>query len=546
MVQSPGNEQERPAPLEHGNDFDNLDDADPDLASSALESTSTPTHSIWLKSPIDPTIVNFKSHELQEYMDPTYDISSKKSHDRLIRVQYRSIGNHTGSTWAQEEQRRRYQDIEPHLAFRTHSLYIALICIEETRIFPAIFSCTSVKEGSDTLRQVPLDELVLPTSKFDAIGHVLSMAPFRLDGTPTALGSLIWIWDSQYVSIDTPTARPAATASITRMKNLNFTIPGRLIFPLINNTHVTLIPTSELLTQIQGFKLNGSATHLWVIKDEVVHNALSHLCSIFQNDPTLKSQIPLLGRVRQGCFPYSIMGAAIHEVKSIQPPVSSTTKVPCNICKTPVASSDRQNHMGIHILRMYRGIEEPQPTEQSVSKDYPCGFCGQSTVGGSCFIAAASKLSRSKPCTNVPIQCTMCQDIHWKYNIRRHLALQHQNWKSTRNPSDVQAFEDHIAISADEERLLLKTKNQNQVEKQIVSYSTSDERRLSMNTSIRDRHGESPRRSRIATPPRLQGDTSSMIQPLDFSKTPQQNNHTHTHLNTILEHNNPVDIFSIP
>ncbi|KAK7027130.1 hypothetical protein R3P38DRAFT_2399199, partial [Favolaschia claudopus] len=94
----------------------------------------------------------------------------------------------------------------------------------------------------------------------------------------------------------------------------------------------------------------------------------------------------------------------------------------CQICGVDVAGTDRQNHMGKHILCYLRNIL----TIAQVSSSYPCGFCGKSTSNGGCTlsirsgkansscsevyefqIAAASKLSISKPCTNVPVRCPL-------------------------------------------------------------------------------------------------------------------------------------------
>jgi hypothetical protein len=80
---------------------------------------------------------------------------------------------------------------------------------------------------------------------------------------------------------------------------------------------------------------------------------------------------------------------------------------------------------------------------------YPCGFCGQSSINGACQlcivsgkaisscahsydfrISSASKISKQKPCTNVPIMCKFCHDVHWKHNMRHHLQEWHPSWES--------------------------------------------------------------------------------------------------------------------
>ncbi|KAJ7698821.1 hypothetical protein B0H14DRAFT_2289578, partial [Mycena olivaceomarginata] len=98
----------------------------------------------------------------------------------------------------------------------------------------------------------------------------------------------------------------------------------------------------------------------------------------------------------------------------------------CLVCRKEVAATDRQNHMGKHTLLLLRGITENNILVP-VSPNYPCGFCGKTTSTGRCIIsirggkvvstctevyefqiAAASKSSAAKPCTNVPLRCSLC------------------------------------------------------------------------------------------------------------------------------------------
>ncbi|KAJ7900790.1 hypothetical protein B0H13DRAFT_1576964, partial [Mycena leptocephala] len=98
----------------------------------------------------------------------------------------------------------------------------------------------------------------------------------------------------------------------------------------------------------------------------------------------------------------------------------------CRICQKHIAGPDRQNHMGKHILLSLRGVKEVNVVEQ-VAQKYPCGFCGLAISDGACTIgitsgkatsscpepyqfqiAATAKSSVTKPCTNVPIRCTLC------------------------------------------------------------------------------------------------------------------------------------------
>ncbi|KAJ6628547.1 hypothetical protein B0H10DRAFT_1868823, partial [Mycena sp. CBHHK59/15] len=119
----------------------------------------------------------------------------------------------------------------------------------------------------------------------------------------------------------------------------------------------------------------------------------------------------------------------------------------CLVCGKDVVGPDRQNHMGLHIFLSQRRIQEDRVITP-VSPNYPCGFCGKAMSNGGCSIAirsgkaasschevyefqiaAASKSTTAKPCTNVPVPCTLCLDTHWKHNMATHLADNHPGWE---------------------------------------------------------------------------------------------------------------------
>jgi len=106
---------------------------------------------------------------------------------------------------------------------------------------------------------------------------------------------------------------------------------------------------------------------------------------------------------------------------------------------------------------------------------FPCGFCSQSTdqqshcqlqpmkagkAHSGCSqvynfqIAAASKISKQKACTNVPLQCRFCTELHWKYNMVFHLQLKHPRWEENVNEQERDDFHRKILIDTEEETKL--------------------------------------------------------------------------------------------
>jgi hypothetical protein len=69
-------------------------------------------------------------------------------------------------------------------------------------------------------------------------------------------------------------------------------------------------------------------------------------------------------------------------------------------------------------------------------------------------IKSASNSSGAHPCTNVPIQCILCQDVHWKYNMEQHLRDRHPKWELTKSRADRDVFAAVFSIPELERRNL--------------------------------------------------------------------------------------------
>ncbi|KAF8229202.1 hypothetical protein L208DRAFT_1402529 [Tricholoma matsutake] len=95
---------------------------------------------------------------------------------------------------------------------------------------------------------------------------------------------------------------------------------------------------------------------------------------------------------------------------------------------------------------------------------YPCGFCTQSSLNRACSvhiqtgkaistcsraydfkISPASRISKQKACTNVPIQCKFCPNIHWKNDTLLGKAMR---------PQELNEFCEKITITNEEENRL--------------------------------------------------------------------------------------------
>lgn len=126
--------------------------------------------------------------------------------------------------------------------------------------------------------------------------------------------------------------------------------------------------------------------------------------------------------------------------------------------------------MGMHILERKRGLLND--SECPISLYYPCGFCGKEMskscaiqiekgyVSSSCTssykfrLRNAAIMTIAKPCTNVPIQCFYCSEIHWKYNMNHHLTTNHMVLQDHCQNKNLEVFLSNITISHAEEQSL--------------------------------------------------------------------------------------------
>ncbi|KAF8867765.1 hypothetical protein CPB84DRAFT_1859091 [Gymnopilus junonius] len=466
-------------------------------------------HSIWMdleegKPP------GHKKTILRLSTDPTLDIDYRASHDRLLRVRYFSIG---GDHWNRDSKSHIYQPSSGEL-FTLGSLYATAICSEQ-KVSVAILQCTSLKSSSQYLDRATLEEISLPDSSYDVSGRILSLHSYQ-DSSNTQ--TLNWAWNSQFVSLEAAKSRPQQAATTTRIRHLSFAVNGRLVLPLLsrqfNSIQVSDLPPNTMK--------EITAEKTWVITDKDLQEIRLSLLRRLQEDENTRSKIPVYGKVRDGAFPYTSIHPSNpamiieHSIISIHAPTAANAPQACCICGHQVAGPDRQNHMGGHILRRLRGVEESfENIGSKVSMQYPCGFCTQSSLNGACSIhiqsgkaistcsraydfkiSAASKISKQKACTNVPIQCKFCPDVHWKYNMHRHLQERHPSWESNRGAgSELKEFREKIAITNEEENRL-KIPEDKQGWSAVIYIDAYDLRRLNHLPSIHDSRGDSPRRPR--------------------------------------------------
>ncbi|KAH6916952.1 hypothetical protein BKA70DRAFT_1089861 [Coprinopsis sp. MPI-PUGE-AT-0042] len=422
--------------------------------------------------------------------------------------------------------RQGYGTIPADNEFRLGSIYAALVCIGSSnpRVCVAILTCTCIKSGTHLIDRAPIDEISQSKSTFQISGQVLCLAPHSTassgsDQGMEAVDPLVdgWFWTSKFISFDATKAK-ANQPTATRLKHLSITTNGQLVRPLLKN-EVESVAISELTNE----DTPGGLEHTWYIRESTLSLVESALYDRLQGeDDTLRNLVPMFDRVREVSVGFSFnvlmcgiapLALVVHCGLNMPLPSAGSARLLCSICHKMCLGAERQNHMGEHILRMYRGVQEPKTAFSSISQDYPCGFCGTSTVNGACeirveggkaiskcpqaynfLIKAALKISQSKPCTNVPMKCNFCDETHWKYNIRRHLSARHPSWNEQTGKGVDELVKNMLITELEEVQMGIPPERLGSMA--VMNTLIADDRKSRIPLSIRDKHGDSPRRDR--------------------------------------------------
>jgi hypothetical protein len=337
-------------------------------------------HSIWMN--LDEGKPGHKKTILRLFMDPALDVDYNKSHDRLLRVRYFSIGGH-GDKWDRSKPSSSvYEGTSNSNLFRLGSLYATLICTNN-KVCVAVLQCTLLKSASQYLDRAPIDEIALLNSAYDVTGQIFSLLPAlgKVNDSFTAQSEVSWVWNAKFIALDTvKTTARQQPSSTTRLRHLSFSVNGRLVYPL-RPSQFKSVPISALPCTLEA--LPSTMEQTWIIAEKDLKDIECHLFRLVREEEDARFKIPVFGQVREGSFPYcAVIGASNlnlevyqwylytfslagatnpatieHSTTSIAVP-SSDAPQGCRVCSRQVSGPDRQSHMGRHILRKLRGVNE--------------------------------------------------------------------------------------------------------------------------------------------------------------------------------------------
>ncbi|KAK6966807.1 hypothetical protein R3P38DRAFT_2590224 [Favolaschia claudopus] len=418
-----------------------------ELAQLAAESEAGP-HSVFTRINADGHLCHKKA-VMRTLFDMTHDTHT--SHDRLQRVR----GFTTGGKSYLREDTVYGEKTSPATHFQLGNLFATLICHNGTHLGLAIAKCTVIKRGplgskSPSVSAIPRAELDLPSSPYTIAGQIYDLIPI-----PSTAGPLKWAWNGKLVSLSLLKKRKAngsGKEEISHLKNLQFSVPSCLIDPLQDKAEDFL--TSEL-------PVSSERDKTWVFMDADLLDSWYKLWNRLFADGDLHDKFPTFTGISEGSFPYSVPPSAACRSIIYSAPIAGTvieqsnlTRHTCRVCQQPVKGTDRQIHVGRHILKAICGVPDTS-VKFPVSNAYPCGMCGGPTNNGACkveiksgkalstcpsaysfMVVPASKFHKGRPCTNVPVVCALnCGETHWKYNFKKHLEERHPSWEQIASPA---------------------------------------------------------------------------------------------------------------
>ncbi|KAJ7703986.1 hypothetical protein B0H17DRAFT_1228185 [Mycena rosella] len=387
-------------------------------------------HSIWIKIDGDETKMVHKKSTLRTFMDPTF-------HDRLLRIRFYSIG---GDHFDRAAAKLHNHINDEHL-LKLHGLFATLVAFDASQVGLAVLQCTLIKitnkHPPTYLDSAPVAEIALPDSQYEVAGQVLSLVPFA--SSPETLD---WAWTTDFIEFESVKAKRTNTEdAVARMRHLTVAVDGRLVLPLAS-ADFQQASIEEILNVAVADSVEPPEK-TWVFSSAQMDKMRSTLLERAQEDEgRLKIVFPTVYHRFKHPVPKTPIGSAAF-VRKILPPRTGKITV------------------GTHILRSMSGVQE----DESVSPSMTNGGCTISIRSGnkassSCpeayefAIKSALTSTAAHPCTNAPIRCILCADVHWKYNMEEHLRDRHPKWELTKSRVDRENFSAMFGISELERRNL--------------------------------------------------------------------------------------------
>ncbi|KAJ8092967.1 hypothetical protein PM082_011287 [Marasmius tenuissimus] len=268
------------------------------------------------------------------------------------------------------------------------------------------------------------------------IAQVLDLPPSTHD---------YWEWSNGFIMLHNQ-----SSAELTTRSRVALSFPGHLVYPLVAMISRPEETPSQLMWKVRRSDL---VEILDCAKEELgdEHDDLAKKDSILLRTTTdkLPYRNPTSTRTSLLSFPIKLSPLRSNVPRALP----RDAKRSCKICNNVVPIEDMREHVGAHILAVFRGGDTELGRSDAIGVD-PCGFCGTEGCFTRLSITTKKKTgqrsfkvesncsyrlstldydkARASSCTNLPLHCPLCPPsvsghpvTIWKYNAIFHLVLNH-------------------------------------------------------------------------------------------------------------------------
>lgn len=273
---------------------------------------------------------------------PKYLISP--SSRKVVIRQFRAAGM-TISDFAKGTRRDTVADLEGDGSASSERVLtgdiggLLMRCTKSKVVALAVLEVLHFRQGSPTTGKVIFD---IPSSDLEkkdtfVVGQVLEMV---YDASET-----LWVWSKDYIGLG---GDNDSTSSSGSLRKLTISIPGSQFAPL-----QAAVRTGQ-----------RAEDHTWTMAPSVLEKAMHNLWTLLDPDSDeILSNLDSLPQIATQRLPYHDGTAAAYVVDSAVSLMPKSYEpddiLPCFLCASEVKLKLMRNHVGGHLLRSIRGVDDP-------------------------------------------------------------------------------------------------------------------------------------------------------------------------------------------
>ncbi|EDR04579.1 uncharacterized protein LACBIDRAFT_330513 [Laccaria bicolor S238N-H82] len=305
----------------------------------------------------------------------------------------------------------------------------------------AVVEVLNFRKGTSKTNLASIDVNDLDSEGQHAVTVAIQIIELIAEEPKDESEKLTWWWSQEYIPL------VANEGGTVRQRHLVKHIPGKVFHPL--SPKIIYNSAGHPIWSLDHFDLERTLAHAWSALDPESANIAETV-----------TLLPMIsGPKGLNKLPYRRMELETLATLFITPDkittplnlvkLNGTDQRPCHICNKILHINEMRNHVGIHILKACRDVVDLVVKEIGADA---CGWCGRDgcktqlveskntvKITSNCEYhyekmqyKAAGRPTNLKPCTNIPLNCTICPPASngqlvtfWKYEFITHMVDKH-------------------------------------------------------------------------------------------------------------------------